>query len=201
MGLSICNQIIPLMGGRIWAESLPRGGSCFHFTLPLQRATVDTHKDHSPPPLEIEQQLSGLRILLVDDNDVNREVAMIMLEHRHQVTSANNGLEPLEKLAADDFDIVLMEVQMPEMDGLSATIAIRAIEHGEPFAGDIPNTILQPLRSRLQGQRIPIIAMTAHALEEDQQRCLEAGMNGYISKPFQYGQMLETFAAIRRSAL
>ncbi|MGD9948155.1 MAG: ATP-binding protein [Desulfobulbus sp.] len=199
LGLSICNKIVTLMGGRIWAQSQPDMGSCFHFTLPLQRANVDANEDGSPSFQAMEQQLADLRILLVDDNEVNREVAVMMLEHNHSVTSANNGLEALAKLADDDFDMVLMDVQMPEMDGLTATVAIRAIENGEKLEVSVPEEILLKLRQRLSGRRMPIIAMTAHALEEDQQRCLDAGMNGYISKPFQYRQMLETFQSILQS--
>ncbi|MDD2464105.1 MAG: ATP-binding protein [Desulfobulbus sp.] len=201
LGLSICKQIVTLMGGKIWAESQLEKGSCFHFTLNLQRANGVMETGMAPSSQAMEQQLSDLRILLVDDNEVNREVAMMMLEHVHPVTTANNGLEALKKLAEDDFDMVLMDVQMPEMDGLTATAAIRALEKGEALRVAIPEEVLLRLRQRLNGRRIPIIAMTAHALEKDQQRCLDAGMNGYISKPFQYAQMLETFQSIRQNAL
>jgi len=202
LGLSICKQIISLMGGNIWAESQPQQGSCFHFTLPLQRATPEAVYQAVPSSiLAIEQQLAGLRILVVDDNEINREVATMMLEKNHPVTTANNGLEALENLAGHDFDVVLMDVQMPQLDGLSATAVIRAIENGKQPSLDLPEDLIRRLRRRLEGRRMPIIAITAHAMEEDQQRCLNAGMNGYVSKPFQYEQMLATFQRIRQSAL
>ena len=201
LGLSISHQIVTLMGGTIWAESRVGIGSCFHFTLSLQQATVDEDPETSSPAQVIEQQLAGLRILLVDDNEVNREVAMMMLEHNHPVVAADNGMEALARLASDDFDLILMDVQMPEMDGLTATAVIRAVERGDAPSVAIPETTLLALQKRLRGRRIPIVAMTAHAMEEDQQRCRNAGMNGYISKPFQYSQMLETFQRIHQNTL
>ena len=201
LGLSICQQIIELMGGSIWAESRQNHGSCFHFTLALQRAEAQNETTSPASQEELEQQLSGLRILLVDDNEVNREVATMMLAPNHPVTSANNGLEALACLAECDFDIVLMDVQMPVMDGLTATAALRAIEQGREPEVALPDDVRHKLRHRLSGRRLTIIAMTTHALEEDQQRCLDAGMNGHISKPFVYQQVLATFQRIRQSAL
>ncbi len=202
LGLSISKQLITLMGGKIWAESQPHLGSCFHLLLPLQPASAETtSQEESSLLLEIEQQLSGLRILLVDDNEINRDVARMMLENNHPVTTASNGLEALEKLAEEDFDLVLMDVQMPKLDGLSTTAAIRAIENGNQIKEDLPELLVQRLRQRLKNRRLPVIAMTAHAMGEDQQRCLNAGMNGYISKPFQYQHLIETFQQIRQRAL
>ena len=202
LGLSICKQIISLMQGKIWAESQPQRGSCFHFVLPLQRTKPETVDQPVPASLpEIEQELAGLRILLVDDNEVNREVAMMMLEGEHAVTTANKGLEALEKMADNNFDLVLMDVQMPLMDGLSATNVIRTIERGDQPSEDLPEGLGPRLHLRLEGRRMPIVAITAHAMEKDQQRCMSAGMDGYISKPFQYRQMLDTFQRIRLSVV
>jgi CheY-like chemotaxis protein len=114
-----------------------------------------------------------LRILLAEDNRVNQAVAKAMLAKRgHDVTVAVDGREALEKLASDTFDLVLMDVQMPEMDGFAATHAIRAREEGS-------------------GRRIPIIAMTAHAMSGDRERCLEAGMDDYVSKPINPTHLFE----------
>jgi CheY-like chemotaxis protein/HPt (histidine-containing phosphotransfer) domain-containing protein len=130
---------------------------------------------------DVEQAASRpLRLLLAEDSLVNQRVAVGLLEMRgHHVTVANNGKEALAALARDTFDVVLMDVQMPEMDGMEATAAIRAGEAGT-------------------GRHMPIIAMTAHAMKGDRERCLAAGMDGYISKPIQTDtlyQAVESMAA------
>jgi CheY-like chemotaxis protein len=113
-----------------------------------------------------------LRILLAEDNAVNQKLAVRMLEkHGHKVVVANNGKEALAALQAASFDVVLMDVQMPEMGGLEATAQIRIAEQGT-------------------GRHIPVIAMTAHAMKGDRERCLEAGMDGYVSKPVQPKELL-----------
>lgn len=122
-----------------------------------------------------------LRILLAEDNPVNRIVAVRLLEKRgHSITVAVNGREALAALespASGVFDLVLMDVQMPEMDGFEATAVIRRNE------------------TRL-GTYVPIIAMTAHAMKGDRERCLAAGMDGYVSKPIQAGDLFEAIAAL-----
>jgi len=121
-----------------------------------------------PKVVELARATRPLRILLAEDNPVNQRLALKLLEKRgHTVSVANNGreaLELLERARWEGFDVVLMDVQMPEMDGLEATASIRA-------------------RERATGRHLPIIAMTAHAMKGDKERCLEAGMDGYVSKP------------------
>jgi two-component system, sensor histidine kinase and response regulator len=120
-----------------------------------------------------EESGAPLRVLLVEDNPVNQKVALSMLRKRgHQVTTASNGQEGLNAASRASFDVVLMDVQMPVMDGWETSLAIRALE-------------------RESGTHLPIIAMTAHALKEDIERCRAAGMDGYISKPFQIETLFE----------
>lgn len=124
------------------------------------------------------QPLPPLRVLLVEDNLINQKVAYRMLEKNgHSVVTANNGKEALQVLADQEFDAVLMDVQMPEMDGLEATAAIRAGEEGTD-------------------RHVPILALTAHALIGDRERCLSAGMDGYLAKPIQTAQLLQALAEV-----
>ncbi len=122
--------------------------------------------------------LQPLRILLVEDNVINQKVASLMLKKNgHVVVTVNNGREAIETLADQDFDAVLMDVQMPEMDGLQTTAAIRAGEEGTD-------------------RHLPILAVTAHALHGDREICLDAGMDGYLSKPIQSAQLLQALAEV-----
>lgn len=135
----------------------------------IQRAVAPGSWDEvRPTPVSLPEwkvSRKPLRILLAEDNPFNQRVAVCMLEKKgHTVTVAGDGKRALEALDREGFDLVLMDVQMPEMDGLQATAAIRA-------------------RERQAGHHIPIIAMTAHAMKEDRQRCLDAGMDGYVPKP------------------
>jgi len=193
LGLAICRQLAELMGGRVWAESRLGAGSTFHCTLPLlpaeEPATV-------AEPAGIEA-LAGLHLLLVDDNEINREVARMTLARIHTVTPAGTGLEALVLLAQTDVDAVLMDVQMPDMDGLTATAAIRAAEGGLPPPAGVPVELARALTTRRRGTHLPIIAMTAHAMDEDRERRLAAGMDGYLSKPFRPEQVATVLASVR----
>jgi two-component system sensor histidine kinase/response regulator len=124
---------------------------------------------------------AGQRILVVEDNAVNQMLALRLLEKQgHAVTIAGTGLEAIERAAAGGFDVILMDVQMPGMDGLQATVAIREAEAGS-------------------GVHVPILAMTAHAMSGDRDRCLAAGMDGYLSKPICPRMLFETLDSIQRS--
>ena len=121
---------------------------------------------------------AGCRILLVEDNQVNRIIATKLLEKRgHSVIAVENGALAVDATAADHFDLVLMDVQMPVMDGLTATERIRSREHGT-------------------GHHLPIVAVTAHAMEEDRQRCLAAGMDEHIPKPIKSADLFATIARL-----
>jgi two-component system, sensor histidine kinase and response regulator len=122
--------------------------------------------------------LPPLRILLVEDNPVNQKVAQRLLEKAgHNVTVANNGREALDHIGREAFGLVLMDVQMPEMDGLTATVAIRENE-------------------RASGGHVPIVALTANAMVGDRERCLEAGMDGYVTKPVVQHVLFQTMADV-----
>ena len=116
----------------------------------------------------------------------NRDLARMVLEQDgHRVTTAESGLEALEQLASNTFDIVLMDVQMPEMDGFTATKIIRACETQRALKFDIPDAIEERLRARMAGEHQPVIALTAHAMRGDKEKCVDAGMDDYLTKPFQ----------------
>ena len=182
LGLTISSRLVEAMGGRIWVESEPGRGTTFHFTVALEvsgtLATPDrAASNEARPPEEFD---GPLRILLVEDNVVNQKLAVAMLKKRgHQVTTANNGREGLNTASQEAFDVVLMDVQMPTMNGLEASAAIRA-------------------RERESGKHLPIIAMTAHALKEDIESCRAAGMDGYVSKPFQVETLLHELSRVLR---
>jgi PAS domain S-box-containing protein len=188
LGLSICKKLCELMGGTIGVTSVPEQGSIFTFTVLLQKSS-DKEFDHfENNESSVEPTIPAMRILLVDDNEANRYLAQAMLsKNRHQVVEAVNGLEALKIMLEHDFDVVLMDVQMPKMDGLTVTRIIRACEEGRriPSEEELSDGLGKSLCSRLKGGHVPIVALTAHAMQKDKQQCLEAGMDGYAVKPFQ----------------
>lgn len=168
LGLAISRQLVRLMGGSIWCESVVGEGTTFYFTIQLDKDTqpvkVPSTSALSPDDLEEWGGSSGGKILLAEDNEINQMIAVELLEDVHyEVVVANNGREAVEVLTSGEgFDLILMDIQMPVLDGLEATKIIRSYPR---YAN------------------IPIIAMTARAMAGDRERSLEAGMNDHITKP------------------
>lgn len=165
LGLAISMQLVGLLGGRIWVESVVNYGSAFHFTVWLQSAPMDGATAGAQTRMHEADTMRSLNILLAEDNNVNQLVALRMLQkHGHQVQVVADGREAVEAWEQGAYELILMDVQMPVMNGYEATAAIRA-------------------RELQRGEHIPIIAMTAHAMKGDVDACLDAGMDGYVAKP------------------
>ncbi|MCK5148232.1 response regulator [bacterium] len=171
LGLAICHNLVSLMGGDIWVESDVGKGSSFHFYIPMKEISdkisdiPNTKRRFSKGSHSFDMTFDA-SILVVEDEPVSREVVVRFLEKWGcRVTTADNGQIALDLLSRLSFDLIIMDVQMPVMNGLQATYLIR---NGKVKGIDI---------------EIPIIALTAHALEKDRRKCLEVGMNDYVSKP------------------
>jgi PAS domain S-box-containing protein len=199
LGLTICYQLCKMMGGNIGVDSVLGQGSTFTFTARFEKvvgAELPATNIAAGPGTDL-QGLQGLRILVVDDNESNRFLAKAMFQKdNHQIVEAANGLEALEIILENHFDVILMDVQMPIMDGLTVTKIIRACEQKkyQPTAGHtLPKEFTEALQYRLTGGHMPVVALTAHAMKEDKERCLEAGMDGYAVKPFKTKEIYHAF--------
>jgi signal transduction histidine kinase/CheY-like chemotaxis protein/integral membrane sensor domain MASE1 len=200
LGLSISSRLVALMGGNLWVESKPGHGSTFHFKVPfglqkpsalrpvpigleMPRELSVVIADQSGPAITghaVADDARHFKILVAEDNLVNQKVATRFLEKKgHTVVLAESGKKALAAWREQPFDLILMDVQMPDMDGFEATAAIREEE-------------------KSGAKHVPIIAMTAHAMVGDRDRCLAAGMDDYISKPVNANDL---FAAINRLML
>jgi PAS domain S-box-containing protein len=190
LGLAISKRLVELMGGGIWVESRTGGGSHFHFTvfMPAAERPIETRApgipvDAGPASKHQPDHAGGLRILIAEDNPVNQMLLTRMLEKRgHSVKVAANGRLALASVEDDSYDLLLMDVQMPEMDGMEATRVLRE-------------------RESKTGTHLTVVGVTAHAMAGDRERCLQAGMDGYLSKPIrptELDDLLERLVAARR---
>ena len=177
LGLAISKSLVELMGGRLWFESQLGVGTQFHFSIPFRiqpasESVVSTLGVAKGVCLEGEiEEKRPLKILLVDDVAVNRQIAQVKLTRMgHLVVSVDGGQKAVDAYAKEVFDLVLMDIQMPEIDGFMATRLIRSIQESD-------------------GHRVPVVAMTALAMKGDRQKCLDAGLDDYISKPIEQGEL------------
>ena len=184
LGLAISTRLVEMMGGQLDVESEEGQGATFSFTarfakslrrggrsLPFQPVREEVDIDATP-------SMRSLAVLVAEDNPVNRTLMTRFLESEgHRPTLVTNGKDALAAVLAHEFDVVLMDIQMPEMDGFEAATAIRA-------------------REREHGGHLPLVAVTAHAIKGDRERCLEAGYDGYVTKPVSFPELLRTLAAV-----
>jgi len=173
LGLSLCKKMVELMDGAIHLESLPDEGSIFIFEIPFVEAkSLDVIKDNTVAPFDCVT--SNLMVLLVDDSEENRDLIKLYFKNRScEIDTAVNGKEAFDKFMRKKYDIVLMDIQMPEMDGFEATRKIREWENNQ------------------NKTETPIIALTGYALKEEQEKCIAAGCTLHVAKPIKKADLLK----------
>ncbi|CCO24340.1 response regulator [Maridesulfovibrio hydrothermalis] len=184
LGLTISYNLVNMLQGSMWLETAPSNGSSFFFTAVFKRTRSIASSDAPSDNVYESAAFNSLkRILLADDNIITRRVVSAFLENANcELEIVENGRDAINVLQEKDFDLVIMDVQMPVMDGLEATRVIRS--------GQVANI----------DQNTPILALTAHAMKGDRERCLEVGMNGYLSKPFRSSSLIEAMRSVLKGA-
>ncbi|MCI5140042.1 MAG: response regulator [Candidatus Electrothrix sp. AR1] len=174
LGLVISQKLVGMMGGEISVESEPNNGSCFHFTLQMDKGDSDRLHIEQMTQNEKISLLKGKKVLLVEDNPLNMELASILLRRKKLIVfQAENGNEALEFLDSKDIDCVLMDIQMPVMDGYTAC---------------------RKIRNQQKFQDLPVIALTANVMKSDLEKSREAGMNDHLCKPINENELFEILA-------
>ncbi len=192
LGLTISSEMVRMMQGRIWVDSTPGRGSIFHFTIQLRHGAplalppatragdtpADTPESKSGDAWKDAPRVRPLRVLIADDHAANRHLVTSVLERRgHDCTQVTNGRDAVDAYQSEPFDVLLMDVQMPVLDGYQATAQIRRLEE----------------HTR---RHIPIVALTAHAMAGDREKCLAAGMDAYLAKPIRPPQLVQLVESV-----
>jgi PAS domain S-box-containing protein len=186
LGLAICRQLVERMGGEIGVETAPGVGSTFWLRLPLPRSEVTLPRPRLSSPDGAAAPTAPRRVLLVEDSSINAEVASeILRKGGYSFLVVDSGLAAVEAIAREPFDVVLMDCQLPGLDGYEATRRIRGLEAQGKLATTKPG-----------GGRLPILALTASATTGDLERCLQAGMDDYIAKPVDARKLLDAVASL-----
>ncbi len=178
LGLAITSEFVNLLGGKIWVDSKVGIGSSFHFAVPFEVYHESESELEAPRNEASLEPLGALHILLAEDNKVNQKLALKVLEKAgHRVVVVSDGQEAVKQYTQEKFDLILMDIQMPALNGIEATKEIRKLEEADSAS-------------------IPIVALTAHAMVGDKEKYLSSGMDGYVSKPFKKKQLFAEMARV-----